>query len=368
MEACTTNLNLPEPPKRRAQKRRVSSTTSSDDSDFRTHHCPDPTKAILPADLSVKNVIENRRRSGEPRINFWQYFLPKPKEKENRASDLRRKQPRLSTEGQIDTLDADHELEELSLHNTTNHALKQRKGSLAIKDLAIDPRAAPMVPASLSPFGIPLVAAAGRSGSASVSSTPSNTMPLLRARPLELPSRDSRPQVAEALLPKTLESSLNDASSIKHKINSPTAVDLTLEDAPPVQAGSLSLSSDSPILRQRPPMDDDILTRHIQNHTILNFVPLPPLPLRTRPFSKCNTLQKLYGQAQQSGLFAQEMPLGRFLEINIMGVKTMGIPEEDEEDFDEFVRELKMAPCWKKKDEEGIDWKGDCTVEVRLKT
>ena len=103
---------------------------------------------------------------------------------------------------------------------------------------------------------------------------------------------------------------------------------------------------------------------HIEKHASVIFLPEQPHKTRVRDFGICNTLDKFFAQAYQAKLFAQKGSLGRLLEIKISGLdEAIGIVEGDQEDFQDFVRDLKRAPCWKLT-EAGMD--GECKVEVRL--
>lgn len=110
-----------------------------------------------------------------------------------------------------------------------------------------------------------------------------------------------------------------------------------------------------------------LLSRHIEQHALMVFLPEIPHLARARAFGICNTLEKFFAQAHQGRLFTQRSSLGRLLGVKILGSGdlTMGIAEGDQEDFQDFVRELSSAACWKMTD---LGIEGDCKVEVRLQT
>lgn len=108
------------------------------------------------------------------------------------------------------------------------------------------------------------------------------------------------------------------------------------------------------------------LMYHIQKHAMIVFLPIKSHQPRIREFGICNTLEKFFAQAYQAKLFAQTGSLGRLLEVKIGGVtEPRGIAEGDKEDFEDFVRALTRAPCWRTT---GAELAGDCKVEVRLQT
>jgi hypothetical protein len=111
--------------------------------------------------------------------------------------------------------------------------------------------------------------------------------------------------------------------------------------------------------------NDETLTLHIHNNATIVFLPQPPCKPRVRAFGICNTIERFFAQAYQAKLFAHEGSLGRLLEIKISTVaEAIGIADGDKEDFDDFVQELKKAPCWKRKEDGSVE--GECKVEVRL--
>jgi hypothetical protein len=113
-------------------------------------------------------------------------------------------------------------------------------------------------------------------------------------------------------------------------------------------------------------LHDDALIRHIERSALVTFLPEHPHKPRVRAFGICNTLKKFFAQAHQGKLSARQSSLGLLLDVKISGVEeTMGIAKVDNEDSEDFVREMKRASCWKTT-EAGVE--GDCKVEVRLYT
>jgi hypothetical protein len=98
-------------------------------------------------------------------------------------------------------------------------------------------------------------------------------------------------------------------------------------------------------------LHDDALIRYFEKSALVTFLPEPPHKTQVRAFGICNTLEKFFAQAHQGKLFARQSSLGHLLEVKISGVEeTMWIVEGETEDFEDFVREMKGASCWKVSD------------------
>jgi hypothetical protein len=113
-------------------------------------------------------------------------------------------------------------------------------------------------------------------------------------------------------------------------------------------------------------LHDDALIRDIEKSALVTFLPSPPHKTRVRAFGICNTLENFFAQAHQGKLFARQSSLGRLLEVKISGVEeTMGIAEGDNEDFEDFVRDMKRAPVGKPRRlvlRVTVRWKCDCIL------
>ena len=118
---------------------------------------------------------------------------------------------------------------------------------------------------------------------------------------------------------------------------------------------------------QRKPSNLNQVIEHIQNNAVFLFYSKKSTQPRARLFSMCNTLQKLFAQTLAGDVFDDDTTGAKILSIRVAGQpKAKAVVEDDEQDFDDVVEELKAAPCWVRTASGEIS--GSCTVEVRARS
>ena len=101
----------------------------------------------------------------------------------------------------------------------------------------------------------------------------------------------------------------------------------------------------TPDAEEVPRQNHDLaLDEHIKNNTKVIFFSRTQEP-RTRLFSACDSVHKLFAQATAGEVFSKEH--GRVLAVEVEDQESeLPIVEDDEEDFELFVERLKYASCW----------------------
>jgi hypothetical protein len=79
---------------------------------------------------------------------------------------------------------------------------------------------------------------------------------------------------------------------------------------------------------------------------------------RTRRFGTCNSVGKLFLQAEIGGL-VQKSDEEAALSLVVSGTKRLVVPNKDDESFKELIEAIASAEIWK--EQEGVE----CRVEVR---
>lgn len=125
--------------------------------------------------------------------------------------------------------------------------------------------------------------------------------------------------------------------------------------------------------KSEPNKEHPIFQSHLQNNTILLFYPhstdaaSPPTPVRIRPLSSCNSIEKLFAQATAGLVFGEPRATIEVLSTRLGGsfkAKPRLIVEGDEQDFQDLLSDLENAECWSVDDESG-EITGSCTLEIR---
>lgn len=104
------------------------------------------------------------------------------------------------------------------------------------------------------------------------------------------------------------------------------------------------------------------LEEYINNNAKVMFFS-PAQARRVRSFSACNSVHKLFAQATAGGVFSKEQ--ARVLAVEVEDQEDeLPIVEDDEEDFDHFVMQLRNAACWSVRNGQV---EGDTVIYVREK-
>ena len=105
------------------------------------------------------------------------------------------------------------------------------------------------------------------------------------------------------------------------------------------------------------------LDSHILNNAVMLFYAKKAETPRVRLLSACNSVEKLFAQAQAGDVFEQSAGRANVLSIRLPGLqRPIHVVEEDEEDFDRMIEAIKTIECWS---EEAGEITGSCTVEIR---
>lgn len=108
--------------------------------------------------------------------------------------------------------------------------------------------------------------------------------------------------------------------------------------------------------------DDQKLEEYVKNNTKIMFFSRSQTP-RVRLFAACDSAHKLFAQATAGGVFSREH--ARVLAVEVEDQKSeLPIVEDDTEDFELFVKQVREASCWRLRDGQ---FEGDTVIHVREK-